>query len=74
MQTLESPKFIEKTGEHVRIKKAQYPKNGTVLSGIGPCVDPESTYVNPGSTYVDLEFQIHSVDPGFTYVDHGSHA
>jgi len=23
--------------------------------------------VNPGSTYVDLEFQIHSVDPGFTY-------
>ena len=27
-----------------------------------------------GSTYVDLEFQIHSVDPGFTYVDHGSHA
>ena len=37
-------------------------------------MDPGSTYVNLGSTYVDLEFQIHSVDPGFTYVDHGSHA
>ena len=37
-----------------------------VLSGIGPCVDPGSTYVKPGSTYVDV------CRPKFTAVDPGS--
>ena len=31
MQIVGTPKFIEETGEHVRVKKAINPKNGTIF-------------------------------------------
>ena len=67
LRMLGSPKYSEKTGEHVRVKKAIHPKNGSIFDFMICSPNDESEIIENSPLLVVLKSE--NISHGSTDVD-----